>query len=290
MKKWIHLILIAAVGLTGCVQHVKKEGKKLVSVSIQPEKYFVQRIAGDGYEVNVLIPPGTSPESFDPAPRQLQNLENSVIYFRNGYFDFEGIISEKIASLHKHLIIVDLSNGIKLVGRQEDITTSHQVSGIDPHFWLAPEEVTVMAGNIRDALISFDPESKEFYTDNCRQLIDDLTRYDHRLDSLFSKVRIRKFIVYHPALTYLARDYHLEQYAIEQEGISSSPSHLTDIINMARENGIHTIFIEKQFDSDVARILSDEIDGTLVTIDPLAYDWFRNMDTISTSLFNALNP
>jgi len=290
MKKWIHLILIAAVGLTGCVQHVKKEGKKLVSVSIQPEKYFVQRIAGDGYEVNVLIPPGTSPESFDPAPRQLQNLENSVIYFRNGYFDFEGIISEKIASLHKHLIIVDLSNGIKLVGRQEDITTSHQVSGIDPHFWLAPEEVTVMAGNIRDALISFDPESKEFYTDNCRQLIDDLTRYDHRLDSLFSKVRIRKFIVYHPALTYLARDYHLEQYAIEQEGISSSPAHLTDIINIAMQNGIHTIFIEKQFDSDIAQTLSEEIDGTLVTIDPLAYDWFRNMDTISTSLFNALNP
>jgi zinc transport system substrate-binding protein len=290
MKKWIHLMLVLTVGLTGCLQHDKGERKRLVSVSIQPEKYFVQRIAGDGYEVNVLLPPGASPESFDPAPRQLENLENSIIYFRNGYFDFEGILSEKVASLYKHLVMVDLSNGIELIGRQEGFTTSHQLSGIDPHFWLAPEEVTVMAGNIRDALISFDPANKEIYTTNCRKFIDDLTRYDHRLDSLFSKVRIRKFIIYHPALTYLARDYHLGQYAIEQEGISSSPAHLTDIIIMAKEYGIHTIFIEKQFDSDLARTLSDEIGGTLATIDPLAYDWFRNMDTISTALFKALNP
>jgi zinc transport system substrate-binding protein len=290
MKKWIHLTLIIAVVLTGCGQREKEMKKKLITVSILPEKYFVQRITGSQYDVNVLIPPGSSPESYDPSPRQLQDLENSVLYFRNGYFDFERPISEKIASFNKHIIFVDLSSGISLTGGQHNRSTSGDGAGIDPHFWLAPEEVSIMAGNILRALISLDPAGKERYTASCQEFLDELNRYDRKLDSLFASVRIRKFLVYHPALTYLARDYHLEQYAIEQEGKTPSPAYLIGIINMARKNNIRTIIIEKQFDTDIARTLAGEINGSLVMIDPLAYDWFKNMDAISSELAKALNP
>jgi len=94
----------------------------------------------------------------------------------------------------------------------------------------------------------------------------------------------RDFMIYHPALSYFARDYNLQQYALEVEGKTPSPVHLKELSDLGRERQITTIFLQKQFDVKIARVLAGEIGAEVVMIDPLDPDWQNQMLTIATRL------
>ena len=111
----------------------------------------------------------------------------------------------------------------------------------------------------------------------------------HQLISLaLENIPQRSFLIYHPALTYFARDYDLKQYPLELEGKTPSPAYLKEIIDLGRKKNISTIFIQSQFDRRNAEVLAEEIDATIVQFDPLDEDWDKQMLYIARQFNDSL--
>jgi zinc transport system substrate-binding protein len=262
------LLLIAA-----CQNRQAVTGRKIISVSILPQKYFAEAIAGDKYDISVMIPPGGNPETYEPTPRQMRNLSESQIYFKIGNIPFEEIWLDNIHDFNPGIKVFDISRGIELISGGHLLGTDPDHAGADPHIWSSARNASVIAKNIHDALLLTDPMNASFYSARLKKFRSFADSLDLEFKSALNKSSVKSFIIFHPALGYFARDYGLEQIAVEFEGKSPPPGHMRDIINLARERGIRTIFIQKQFNVEAATSIAKEINGNLTVIDPLDENW-----------------
>ncbi len=248
--------------------------EKVVFTSILPLKYFADKIIGDHYKVEVMVPPGTSPETYSPTPKQMKLLSRAAAFFSIGYLSFENDILKKISSVNPDLKIYPVSKDIDLIRETEEAHTDHvHLQGIDPHIWSSPKEARVIARNICDGMEAIDPEHREAYAANLENLLKEIDRVDSTVTSLLSGAAEKKFVIFHPALGYLARDYGLEQLSIEFEGKTPSPRHMQELIAKARAGSVKRVFIQKEFDKRNAEIVAGEIGGKAEQIDPLDYHW-----------------
>jgi zinc transport system substrate-binding protein len=266
-------------------------GKPLIYVSILPQKYFLERIVADNFDIHVMIPPGHSPAAYAPTPRQIRDLSLSILYFRIGHIPFETAWMENIAANAKNMKIVDTSVGVELIkpGKQgPSHTHGNRHSGIDPHIWLSPKAVKMQCKHILDAVIEVDPQNRQVFQNNYQQFLEDIDQLHREIAALLEKHRGKKFMVFHPAWSYFARDYGLVQVPIEIEGKSPGPMDLKKAVDIAKKDGIHVIFVQKQFDTASARAAANEINGDFITMDPLAPDWPDNMKRIAQTINRAL--
>jgi zinc transport system substrate-binding protein len=283
------LVLISL--LISCQPKGGSGEKPVLSVSILPQQYFVEQLAGELVEVNVLIPPGASPATYEPTISQLGKLEQSELYLRIGHIGFELSWMDKITSVNPEMKIVDLSRGAELIYEEEGHENHHGHShgGTDPHLWLSVDNARIISQNLHQALLLMFPDHEE-------ELKLRLTNFNASLDSLQQNIRDRldgleerSFIIYHPALTYFSREYHLHQYSLEIEGKSPSPAHLREITDLALENNISLILIQDQFDRTNAEVLAKEIGAEILAFDPLDPNWMEQMLYIA-DLFNSSKP
>lgn len=286
----IILLNLMILSIWGCSPNAKQNGKKVISVSILPQKYFVERIAGDDFDVNVLIPPGASPATYEPTPRQMKEFSRSVIYFRVGHIPFEEAWLEKLTSGANDIKVVDLSQGFELLRGPSYVHGNHvHQGGVDPHIWTSPSAVRHMTGGILKELIAESPQKKNLYEKNYKLFLNDISVLDHMAHKAFSGVKNRCFMIYHPAMSYFARDYDLTQIPIELEGKDPSPMHMKQVISQAQQMGIRVIFVQKQFSDENARAVAREIDGQVQSIDPLSEDWLKEMHRIVSVFSSSLN-
>jgi zinc transport system substrate-binding protein len=284
-----NLLLVLWVFLlsTSCRTVGETVDKPVISVSIIPQQYFVEQLAGDLVEINVMIPPGASPATYEPTVSQLGKLDRSAVYMRIGYVGFEQSWMDKIIGVNPGMKIVDLSEGVEIIredaGEGED-HPGHSHHGTDPHIWMSIVNARIIARNIQKELMLLFPGEKE----------DLLARYDRfslSLDSLhlaitskLEGIENRKFMIYHPALTYFARDYSLEQLSLEIDGKSPSPMHLKEMTDLANVNQISKILIQTQFDRKNAEILARETGAEIIQFDPLDLQWGDQMRYIAEQL------
>ncbi|MFC2146896.1 metal ABC transporter solute-binding protein, Zn/Mn family, partial [Acidobacteriota bacterium] len=218
------------------------------------------------------------------------DLSLSKLYFRIGHIPFENAWMKNIAANNPHMKIIDTSVGVDLIetGEDEHHRNHHHHTGINPHIWLSPHAVKIQAKHILDAVLEIDKQNREFYKENYRLFLLDIDRLDREIKALLEKCTGKKFMVFHPAWSYFARDYGLEQLPIELEGKAPSPADMKKIIDIARKENIRIIFVQEQFDTNSARAVAAEIGGRVVKIDPLALDWLANMKKIAQTLSDTL--
>lgn len=284
------MALLAALSLAACAPEPEPE-RETLCVSILPLRSLVGEIVGDDFRIDVLVPPGASPETFEPTPRQIVALDKARMIFGVGLLDFEVSLLQKIENREK---LVILSRGIKLLegtcaharhhdtvdgGRAEEDAHNH-AHGIDPHIWTSPRELQRMAANAYEAIHAAWPDSTK-YTENYRRLSRELQELDRRTAGKIARSGVKAFIIYHPALTYYARDYGIRQEAVETDGKEPSAKRLAELIRMAREEGIHKIFYQKQFPVSVVETIARDIDARAVEFDPLREDVIANIDSIT---------
>lgn len=284
IKTAILTLMILTVLFPGCSVKSGNSGKRIISVSILPQKYFTQAIAGDKFEVNVLIPPGATPESYEPTAQQMKNLSESVIYFKIGHIPFEKAWMKNLSEINPEMKIYDLSEGIELIS---DDHHEGNENGVDPHIWASPLNAVIIAENICRALISADPSNKEFYSSRLQDFILAAGNLHSGFKNAFAPLEGSSFLIYHPALGYLARDYKLHQVAFEFEGKTPSPGYMKDIINISREKNIKAILIQKQFNTEPAETIAKEIPARVIVIDPLDENWMDQMKHIGKSVVEA---
>jgi zinc transport system substrate-binding protein len=281
IKNIIFLILTGII--SGCTLKTVTSGKKIISVSILPQKYFVEAVAGDKFTVNVMIPPGGTPENYEPTAIQMQSLSESVIYMRIGHIPFEETWMKNLMDINPRMKVYDLSSGISLItgGHHHEGESS---IGVDPHIWSSPLNAKIITSNIFLALAAADPANKDYYAlrlQNFHSLADSL---DKKFQIEFARVKGSSFLVFHPALAYLAKDYGLNQIALEFEGKTPPPGYMKNIINMTREKKIRAILMQKQFNSEPAETIAKEISGKVIIIDPLDENWKDQIVHIAESI------
>lgn len=255
-----------------------------VAVSIPPQAYLVQQLAGDHADIAVLVPDGKSPHDYSPTPRQMRELAACRLYFMVGGMPFESEIVKKIrAGLHAGF--VNSSEGVKFIpaaagehhhhhGEGEENAEAerhhHHESGDDPHIWMDPVNLKIMAGNMLAALVKADPADKAVFQANYRQLADRLDALNRAIAERLAPFRGRSVYVYHPAFGYFCARYGLIQVAIEEGGKDPSPQQIMALIAAARHDNIHVILVQKQFNSRSAARIGAAIKGRVVPVDNLA--------------------
>ncbi|HET8702177.1 MAG TPA: zinc ABC transporter substrate-binding protein [Nitrococcus sp.] len=256
-------------------------------VSIAPEKTFVERVGGNRVQVTVMVRPGSEPETYEPTPRQIAALAGSDLYFRIG-MPFEQSLMHRIRSLNPRLNVIDLRTGIPMrhFGAQHSGSAEHGTE--DPHIWTNPRLVIVMAAHIRDALTRADPAGATEYTANYEAFAAQLRTLDSEIRNLLAGLSNRRFLVFHPAWGYFADEYGLQQIAIEAEGKPPGAAALARLIEHAKQENLHTIFVQRQFSTAAAEAVAHAIDARVIQVDPLAEDYAANLLHFARSLREAL--
>jgi zinc transport system substrate-binding protein len=293
--KYISACIFCGVFLIFCLSNgnvyaksTKNDMEKIkVFVSILPQAYFVERVGGDRVDVSVMVGPGQNPATYEPMPRQMVELSKAKLFFRIGV-PFEDVWMDRISKTNPKMKVIDTRRGIKLLPmkthhhKAPKQHTGLQKDGLkDPHIWTSIRLVKIQAQNICDALINLDQDNKGYYQDNLRAFIDDLNNLDAEIVESLKGIRARKFMVFHPAWGYFARDYGLDQIPIEIGGKEPGARELVNLIEEAKNDGIKIIFVQKQFSEKSAEALSAAIKGRIIQIDPLARDYLNNMKIIA---------
>jgi len=259
-------------------------------VSIMPQKFFLEQLAGDLVEVTVMVPPGASPHTYEPKPSQMMVLASADIYFTIGV-EFEKIWVSRFRQLNKRLLFVDTSRGIekmpmvtegKTVGERGNPSPEGY---LDPHIWLAPRLVRKISHTMADLLSTIDPDHRQKYQQYLATWEKKLELLDEQLYQATRPMQNHPyFLIFHPSWGYFAREYGLRQLAVEHHGNEPGPKSLALLIDQASKLGIKTIFVQPQYQGNSARVLAQALDGNVVKVDPLAENWLENLKTLARKL------
>jgi zinc transport system substrate-binding protein len=268
----------------------------LVTVSIPPLAYFVERIGGDQVEVNTMVGPGEEAHTYEPKPDQMKALSDSPIFFSIG-IEYEESWVPRFMDINPDLLVVDSAQGIERIEslsehshdeEEEEETDEHDADNLDPHVWLSPQNGKIIAKNIFNALKSLSPEDEQTFIQNYNALVAEIDLLDEQILQTLSETTYRIFMVFHPAWGYFADQYNLQQIAVQVGGQDPSPSELVDLINIAKAENIHVIFIQPTFSTTSVNALSKEIDAEIIAVDPLAENWLENLKIVADAFAAAL--
>jgi zinc transport system substrate-binding protein len=283
------LSILMLIILISCNRDSSDPGTRIITVSIAPFRYFVTGIAGDDFSVNVMVPSGANPHIYEPYPRQIARLRKSVAYISNGYLGFEMAWLERFYEMNKTMLKLSVGERIEPIasGHGHGNEINH-TEAADPHYWVSPKCARIIASSVRDLLCELNPGANAKYEKNCSEVIMKIDEVDKKAQSLFSEVKGMHFMIFHPNLAYLARDYGLGEIAVEFEGKEPPPSRLKELIDLAAEENINTIFVQKEYDSRNAMTIAAEIGAEIRVIDPLSENWLESTLDIINGLYNSL--
>jgi zinc transport system substrate-binding protein len=269
IASFLILVLIISCGRRN------ETGSKIISVSIGPFKYFVEEIAGNNFEINVMVPPGSNPHIYEPYPDQINKLRRSVAYISNGYLGFEMTWLDRFYEMNRSMKKLSLGDNIDPIVPEYHHEGDHS-EGADPHYWVSPKCAMKMASSVRQFLIELDPLNREQYDENYKILTGKIKEVDSLARELSASGGKKAFMIYHPNLGYLARDYGLEEIAVENNGKEPSPSRLRELIDLAKEDNLKVIMVQREYDTRNARAIAEETGSSVVVIDPLSEDWYSS--------------
>lgn len=266
----------------------------LIAVSIIPQKNLVERIGGELVDVHLLVRPGYSPATYEPTPKQMAELAQADLFYRIGV-PFEQAWMDRIRGVYPNLPILDARDGIDLrpIDAEEDdhaeLGHHHDKGELDPHIWLSPPLIKIMAQRLRDRLIELDPSHKDIYIHNHLELAAYLEQLDADIRKTLSDLDSRRFMVYHPSWGYFSDAYDLQQIPIESKGKEPNARAMGRLLEQAKTDGIAAIFVQKQFSQTQARAVADAIGAKIVVIDPLAEDYPENLRTVAKVMAGTLS-
>lgn len=276
------LLFFALFCIFGCSK--ESDGRDVIAVSIEPQRAILEKIAGDRFRIVTIMPGGENPETFEPTPSKRIDIEDSKIYFSTGLLPFEQKLGKISSDKSK---FSNTSEGIELIYGTHSHGTgdkAHTHSVADPHVWTSIRNVKKIAANMMAALVKADPENASFYKDN-------FDAYSARLDSLdaafakrLTEGGAKAFLVWHPSLSYFARDYGLQQVAVSSETKELSVNSLADVVEKAKGDSIKVMFFQREYDNRQAEMIGKSSATRLVAVSPSAYEWENELTLIVDEL------
>ena len=287
MRKGIVLLVCVCVAamVAACAGGSKAdiEDARVITVSILPQKYFLEKIVGDRFDVKCMLDKGGNPETYEPSMSYMMNLEKSDAYFLMGNIGFELSIRSKIKEYNPDIKVYDVSEGIELISGSHHFDADDK-EGIDPHTWTSVANARVIIKNMLDDVVELDPEHKAEYESNYRDFDRELSEFQDSIALRLQPVKGEAFVVWHPSLSYFARDYGLEQISLEYDGKEVPVKYLEKKVAYAVSRKPSVFFFQKGMDTNQAQTVNTQIGTRLVEINPLGYDWKSEIRKIADAL------
>ncbi len=272
------ILTVALLIFVGCSPKADSSGTSSIYVTINPLAELVEELTCGDFDIKVLVPEGASPETFEPTARQIAELNDALLTFKVGLIDFEHSLGDMLKNSSK---CIDLSSGIEPLSGCCSHGHHNHSHGIDPHIWTSPRELRTIVENMHRAVKRIYPDSAK-YDRAANALFERIDNLDRRCAEQLDKAGVRTLMIYHPAFTYYARDYGIEQIAIEHEGKEPTPRRLASLIERARKDNIEVIFHQPQYSPDKLRPIAEECSAEVVVIDPLANDIIAEIEHLTT--------
>ncbi len=291
-KKYLQLVVLGGIAslLFSCADQKTDNEKQIITVSISPQKYFVERIGGKYLDVEVMVKQGQNPATYEPTPIQISKLGNTSAFFSIGV-PFENAFLNKISSNIPNLNLVDTSVGItkrnisEHTHKEDSELENHSITeNPDPHIWMSPVLVQNQASIILKALIKLKPEYTSYFTENYNKFISDLKEINLELKNILSDYKCSTMFVYHPSFGYFADLYGLKQLAIEEAGKEPSPRILEKIIKSIIADNVKIIFVQPEFQSSSINVITKATGAAVISVNPLSYNYLENLRYIATTL------
>ena len=290
------LVVLLATSTLSCRQKEEASEKVGVVVTVLPQAEYVESVGGKRVNITVMVPPGANVHIYEPTPSQMTALAKAEMYAKVGSgVEFELVWIEKLIAANKYMLVVDCSKGIELQEmivepehEEEHEKGEPEHSSMDTHVWMSPLNAQIMVRNISDGLIQVDPDNKTYYEQNRDAYLQELAELDQNIRDGLSGVTNRRFMVYHPAFGYFAKEYSLTMLPIEEEGKEPTAAGMAYLIKQAKEHNIKVIFAEPQFNPQSAEVIAEAIGGRVVFVDPLARNYIMNMRLLLDELVQAM--
>ncbi len=286
---WLACLGLLLILVLGAGPAQSQPPKMRVAASILPLADFCRQVGGDRVEVQVLIPPGASPHTFEPSPGTLTGLSKAqvLVYIGAG---LEPWIDRFLKTRKDQKpAVVAATHGIALIKEIPEHVRGGEVPGQhrhpkgdgggqghtheagNPHVWLDPLLAQDICRRIAAAFIARDPGNKALYEQNLENYLEKLTDLHHQIVTETAAFRLREFIGFHPSFTYLARRYDLKEVGIIEvaPGREPTPRALKNIIKAIHHYGIKVIFSEPQFSPRLAEVLAKEAGVSVLLLDPI---------------------
>lgn len=226
---------------------------------------FAKNIGQDRIELNILF--SQTPEVASFTPSDIAKINRADLVIKNGV-GLEPVLDELIQGGDNQLVsVVDTSRGISLLEAED---TEEHAQG-DPHVWLNPQNAIIQVENILAALSQSDPLNADFYAQNARIYIEQLLELDKEIEQTAAQFRKKDFASFHPAFSYFAKRYGLNQAAVFEEfpGKEPSPRYLSEIIKIIKDLRIEALFAEPQFSPKVMEVIAADLGLTVRVLDPI---------------------
>lgn len=282
MKTLRHIIYTALSAMAvsmlacGCTRGGSDTSRPTLCVSIEPQRKILTELAGDDYEVVTLLKAGADPETYEPSVAQRMALSRADAYFTVGTLPFE----RQLAGSESAVTVYDTSRGIAtLTGTHHD----HD-DGSDPHVWTSLRNGRQIAANMTEALCELNPGNAPAYRERYTRMAARIDSLDAATAARLSGSGVRAFAIWHPSLSYYARDYGLRRIAAHAETKEMSPGEITAMIGAARADSVRVFFTDKDMATRQAAVVSDEIGSRIVGINTLGYDWEQQISQITDAL------
>ena len=285
-RSWSFPVFVSLLVIGLVVTAAGAADRPLVFVSIPPQKWVVEELVGDRVAVEILLPPGASPATYEPTPRQMARLDRAAVYLQIGS-PFEGPLLEKLNNLMPDLDVVDCRKGVELVPIAGH-SHGHATDFLDPHIWLDPIRMKTIATTTAGALQAVLPDSSKEIEGRLHDFGLALDALDREIAARLTAFSGREILVFHPAYGYFTRRYGLQQLAVEEDGKAPSARRLATIVEGVTENSITAVFIQPQFSAAAAQRVADAMDCKVVELDPLAEDYDANLITMADRIAAAL--
>jgi ABC-type Zn uptake system ZnuABC Zn-binding protein ZnuA len=278
-------VLAAAAGCEGRDRPAGGELPAAVA-TIAPLADFARSVAGPGWTVRTVIPPGTSPHVFEPEPSDLRKLAGAkvVVVAGAGYDDW---MRKALAACASEARVHDAARTLGIgPGREEHEEErgaseegphvdheghAHGVLGEDPHWWLSPVLASESLAPLAESFASVDPIHADGYRRRAREYAVELLALDRELALVLAPLRGKRFVSAHRAWVYFAERYGLvEAASIEPiPGREPSPRELKALVEEGRRGGLGRLFTEPQFPPAAARVVAREARLALTLVDPI---------------------
>ena len=248
-------LVVAAPLLTGCGGGEASGSGTSVVTSIYPLQYVAQRVAGARADVTNLTRPGQEPHDLELTVRQTAEVGDAdVVLYEKG---FQAAVDDAVEQSDPEHVV--------------DAAATAGLTGDDPHFWLDPTRLSRVAAAFEEQLAHADPQHTDEYAANAKALEGDLAALDRSMSKGLADCRIDTIVVSHDAFGYLGRRYGLEVVGIN--GLSPdaepSPSHIRELQDLIREDGITTVFSEELASRELADSLAGDLGLKTAVLDPI---------------------
>jgi zinc transport system substrate-binding protein len=275
--------ILLLFGLFGCGQannnKALQPSKPTVLVSIVPYAHFIEQIAQGRVNVELLVPSGADPHTYEPTPKQVRAAHQAKLWIRIGD-PFEEKILKALQNGNTGLLTLQMWEKLPLLPLEEHAHCSHHHHGHeeqDLHVWLSPRMAKIQAERIEEALTSLLPESRSFFEKNLKSFLASLDQLDQEVSSLLAPLKGRAILVSHPAFGYFCRDYGLTQLSIESEGKEALPQKIASTLKEAAHHRVGCVITQEQYSPKAAELVAEKLQLPIFRIDPYAENYFENL-------------